>query len=102
MLLQPMDVLHQFPVRKSKAQKQAFRDAVQTYAQGMGYETSVERKCLSCQNLILGDPETATILVTAHYDTCAKMLKDIALMKQHNINAVRNLSTTLRSPLLTT
>lgn len=74
MLLQPMDVLHQFPVRKSKAQKQAFRDAVQAYAQGMGYETSVERKCLSCQNLIIGDPENASVLVTAHYDTCAKML----------------------------
>jgi len=31
MLTSPMDVLLQFPVRKTKIQKQAFRDAVQVY-----------------------------------------------------------------------
>lgn len=71
MIQTPMDVLHQFPVRKTKKQKQAFRDAVQSYAESVGYQCTVERKCQSCQNMLFGDPENAKYLVTAHYDTCA-------------------------------
>ena len=73
MLQMPMDVLHQFPVRKTKKQKQAFRDAVCAYAESLGYKCTVERKSLNCQNVIFGDPENAKYLVTAHYDTCANM-----------------------------
>lgn len=69
----PMDILKEFPVRKSKAQKQAFRDAVESYAQGLGYETRVEKGSLGAQNLVIGDPEKASYLITAHYDTCARM-----------------------------
>jgi len=69
----PMDVLEQFPVRKTKVQKKAFRDAVTAYAASLGYQTAVERKSENCQNVIIGDPETAKFLVTAHYDTCARM-----------------------------
>ena len=46
MLTTPMDVLKQFPVRKSKNQKQAFRDAVQSYAQRQGYPVTVEKGSL--------------------------------------------------------
>ena len=54
-------------------QKQDFRDAVQAYAETLGYECRVERKSLSCQNVLFGDPEKAKYLMTAHYDTCAAM-----------------------------
>ncbi|MBQ8834629.1 MAG: DUF4910 domain-containing protein [Oscillospiraceae bacterium] len=74
MLANPMDVVKLFPVRKSKAQKQAFRDAVQSYAQGLGYECSVEKGSMGVRNLVVGDPEQAQYLITAHYDTCARML----------------------------
>ena len=70
----PMDILHQFPVRRTKKQKEDFRNAVQKYGESLGYECKMERKCLSCQNMLFGDPENAKYLVTAHYDTCAKML----------------------------
>lgn len=73
MLATPMDVLNAFPVRKTKAQKQAFRDAVQSYAASLGYESSVEKGSLGCRNLVIGDPERASCLVTAHYDTCARL-----------------------------
>ena len=73
MLNCPMDVLHQFPVRKTKAQKEAFRNAVQEYAKSIGYECRVERRNLNCQNVLFGDPEGANYLVTAHYDTCARL-----------------------------
>lgn len=73
MIHTPMDVLTAFPVRKSGKQKQAFRDAVQTYALDLGYETSVE-KGNGAHNVIIGNPDTAKYLVTAHYDTCARMI----------------------------
>jgi len=73
MLTKPMDVLTQFPVRKSKVQKASFRAAVQTYGEHIGYPVTVEKGRFGAQNLIFGDPETAKYLVTAHYDTCAML-----------------------------
>jgi len=74
MLTTPMDVLHQFPVRKTKKQKQAFRDAVQSYGQNLGYEVTVEKGNMGVHNVVIGNPKTAKYLVTAHYDTCARMV----------------------------
>lgn len=74
MLSCPMDVVKLFPVRKNKAQKQAFRDAVQSYVQGMGYTCNVEKGSMGVRNLVIGDPESARYVITAHYDTCARML----------------------------
>lgn len=73
MLARPMDVLNDFPVRKSKAQKQAFRAAVQSYMEKEGYVVTVEKGSFGSRNLVIGDPETAKYLVTAHYDTCARL-----------------------------
>lgn len=73
MLANPMDVLKQFPVRKTKAQKQAFRDAVLSYVTELGYACRVEEGKRGCQNVIVGDPGTAKYLVTAHYDTPASI-----------------------------
>lgn len=74
MIQTPMDVLHRFPVRKSKKQKQAFRDAIQSYAESLGYKTKIEKGSFGSRNIIIGDPETAQYLVTAHYDTPATLL----------------------------
>ncbi len=73
MLANPMDVLTVFPVRKTKRQKQAFRDAVRAYAQSLGYESRVEKGSFGSRNLVIGDPERASYLITAHYDTCARL-----------------------------
>jgi hypothetical protein len=73
MLKTPIDVLQQFPVRKTKAQKQAFRDAITDYASMSGYPVFVESGKKGCQNLVIGDPAPAKYLVTAHYDTPARM-----------------------------
>ncbi len=74
MLHTPMDVLHQFPVRKTKAQKAKFREAVCGYAAQLGYPVQVEAGYFQCQNVVMGNPETADYLITAHYDTCARMI----------------------------
>ena len=73
MIENPMDVLKLFPIRKNKKQKQAFRDAVQSYAQGLGYSVTIEKGSMGSQNIIIGKPDTAKYLVTAHYDTPAAM-----------------------------
>ena len=74
MLTQPMDVLEQFPVRKSKQQKQTFRDAVQSWCEGLGYAVNIESGRSGSRNVVIGDPKSADYLVTAHYDTPARLL----------------------------
>lgn len=73
MIDKPMDVLQQFPVRKSKAQKASFRDSVQSYVTALGYTCTEERGRYGSRNVVIGNPETAKYLITAHYDTCARM-----------------------------
>lgn len=73
MINKPMDVMAQFPVRKTKKQKQAFRDEIQSYVKTLGYESTVEKGSLGSKNLLIGDPEKAEYLMTAHYDTCARL-----------------------------
>ena len=73
MIENPMDVLKQFPVRKNKKQKQAFREAVQSYAESLGYNVNIEKGSAGAKNLVIGNPESAKFLVTAHYDTPAAL-----------------------------
>ena len=69
-----MDILEEFPVRKGKKQKKAFRDAVSDWLSRNGYQCREESGSLGARNLVIGDPERAKFLITAHYDTCAGML----------------------------
>ena len=73
MLVRPMDILMQFPVRRSKIQKQKFRDEVQAYLERQDYIVTVEEGLFGSKNLVIGDPEKAKYVVTAHYDTCAAL-----------------------------
>ena len=73
MIGKPMDVLQHFPVRKTKKQKQQFRDAVQSYLKTIGYDSTIEKGSMGARNIVIGNPETAKYLVTAHYDTPANM-----------------------------
>lgn len=68
-----MDVLSQFPVRKTKKQKADFRAAVQSYLEDLDYQVTEEKGSSGSRNVIIGDPEKAKYLVTAHYDTPARL-----------------------------
>lgn len=70
----PMDVLALYPVRKNKKQKSLFREDIVRYVRTLGYEAVLEKGSLGVQNIVIGDPENAKYLITAHYDTCAAML----------------------------
>lgn len=69
-----MDVLTEYPVRKNKKQKAAFRRDVAEYLSGIGYAVNEEKGSMGAINLVAGDPEKAKYLITAHYDTCARMI----------------------------
>lgn len=73
MIEKPMDVLSAYPVRKSEKQKQSFREDLRSYLKSIGYEMAEEKGGLGSVNLVMGDPEKAEYLVTAHYDTPARL-----------------------------
>jgi len=66
-------VFEKYEVRKSKKQKTAFMEYVQSTAADMGYECHVEKGYCGARNIVVGNPDTAKVIYTAHYDTCARM-----------------------------
>lgn len=64
-----------FPVRKSHKEKEAFRDWFIGWARTQGYtaQATTPRGFFHSTNLVVGDPETAKAVMTAHYDTPAVM-----------------------------
>lgn len=73
MLNEAVDILKLHPIRKNKAQKEAFRADVQAYVKELGYDSHLEKGSFGAQNIVIGDPKTAKYLVTAHYDTPASI-----------------------------
>lgn len=66
-------LLEHFQVRKSAAQKAAFRDWLTGVLTAAGYQSEVESggSLIQSKNVVVGDPEQAAVVYTAHYDTCA-------------------------------
>ena len=62
-------LLGEFEIRKTKQQKAAFRAWLREHLTAEGY-TTVEETGNFSTNVVVGDPETAKLLLTAHYDTC--------------------------------
>lgn len=74
MINHPMDILEHFPVRKSRKQKETFRSTVVSYLSSRGYDVAIEKGNLGVRNIVVGNPETARYLITAHYDTPTALL----------------------------
>lgn len=66
-------ILTDFQVRKSKKQKETFRAWLCAELEKAGYAPRVEKakSLVKSRNVVVGDPEKAEVLLTAHYDTCA-------------------------------
>ncbi|MBQ4639457.1 MAG: M28 family peptidase [Clostridia bacterium] len=64
-------LLEKYQIRKTKDQKTAFLAWAQEEIEKMGYTSRVEEynDTFKCRNLIVGNPETAKVIYTAHYDT---------------------------------
>lgn len=63
-------ILDKYQVRKSKKEKEKFRNFLKNELQKRGISVD-EDKIGSTVNVVIGDPRTAKLFVTAHYDTCA-------------------------------
>ncbi len=66
-------VFERYEVRKTKGERKAFRDYAREIATREGYDCHEEKGSLGAVNLVVGDPTTARVTYTAHYDTCARM-----------------------------
>ncbi len=66
-------LLNQFQVRKNSTQKSSFRCWLSDILKQHGYDVSVESggSLIKSCNVVVGNPETADVIYTAHYDTCA-------------------------------
>ncbi len=62
-----------YEVRKNKRQKAAFRQYLRSVADREGYVSHEESGSLGAVNVVVGDPATARVTYTAHYDTCARL-----------------------------
>ena len=63
-----------FPVRNSEPQKESFREYVRGEAERLGYPCTVETQGQEKpsglhRNIVIGSPENARAIFTAHYDT---------------------------------
>lgn len=64
-------VFQKYQIRKTKKQKSAFIDYVKTVADENGYTCEIQKGALGARNIVIGSPEKAKVIYTAHYDTCA-------------------------------
>lgn len=69
------ELIKKHPVRRSEAQKAAFREYVLETAKERGVDARVEKSSDGKnQNVIIGNVEHADVVLTAHYDTPAASL----------------------------
>lgn len=67
------EIVKQFPIRKSREQKDAFLKYALLQARRMGYPARISEDARH-RNFVAGDPDKAAVLFTAHYDTPANMV----------------------------
>lgn len=80
------EITSRFPIRRKAEQKKAFRDWAVAEIRRMGYSVKVEQSGIAChENIIVGNPESAPVLFTAHYDTPARALLPNILLPRNPI-----------------
>ncbi len=67
------EIFAEYEVRKTKEQKQAFRDYAVKKAESLGYSARTLEQKKNCTNIVIGDTGSAKVVYTAHYDTCPAM-----------------------------
>jgi len=66
-------VFEKYQIRKTKAQKTSFREYVKSVAEENGYKYREEKGYCGAKNIVIGDPDNAKVIYTAHYDTCPRL-----------------------------
>lgn len=65
-------VTNKHGARMKRSHKKDFREFISEIATSMGYDAKIEKN-LFAHNVVIGNPETAEIVLTAHYDTPPNM-----------------------------
>lgn len=60
-------------VRKNKKQKNGFIEYICKFAEEHGYSAKIENGSFGAKNIVIGDPDSAKAVYTAHYDTCPRL-----------------------------
>lgn len=63
-------ILRDYQIRRTKKQKLAFIELLKKYNYNLNIE---EGGFLHNRNIVIGDVDSASIIIGAHYDTCAKL-----------------------------
>lgn len=63
-------ILEKHQVRKTTKQKLAFIEFLRERCPQLEVQ---EGGCIKCRNIVIGNPEKADVILTAHYDTCAAL-----------------------------
>ena len=64
------EIFDKYQIRKTKKQKTDFIDYVEGLCKEWQYPCRIERGTFGVRNIVVGDPDTAKVVYTAHYDTC--------------------------------
>ncbi len=64
------EIFEKYEIRKTKKQKTDFIEFVKQKCNEWGYEAKVEKGSFGVRNVVIGNPENAKVIYTAHYDTC--------------------------------
>ena len=67
------EIFEKYQVRKTGKQKSLFRDYALLTARGMGYSARVEQGSFGAKNIVIGNPDRARVIYTAHYDTAPRL-----------------------------
>ncbi len=67
------EIFENYQVRKTKKQKTAFIEYVKHLSERYGYDFNIEKGSFGARNIVIGNPDTAKVIYTAHYDTCARL-----------------------------
>lgn len=66
-------ILTEYEVRKTSGQRRAFRQWLTPILQENGWAVREEKGSFGVRNLVIGDPDTAKVIYTTHYDTCVRL-----------------------------
>ena len=63
------EIFDKYQVRKTRSQKRAFASYLEGLCDEYGYSYRVEKGAFGVRNLVVGEPDSAKVVYTAHYDT---------------------------------
>ncbi len=67
------DIFEKYQIRKTAKQKTAFIEYAEQKIKEEGYSVQTEKGSFGVRNIVVGNPDSASVIFTAHYDTCPRL-----------------------------